>query len=205
MLSTFKRYFNIIAVSFMIGSTAIFFVQNRKIKNLNSELASVTNNSNYYEALAAAKDSENRTLQLTSDQLATSKDSIIQQLNEVKKKLKIKDKELESAHVINTEVKDTTSVDIKTKDIDFTKEVILNPLTKITVIRKDSVLTTLLDLKNQQILFIEEKKEYRRKYKNGWRRFWKFDFKKDNVKRYQIENSNNLIKVTDTRVIELKK
>ncbi len=204
MFSLIRKYFNIIAVSFIIGFTAIFFIQNNKIKKLDKELAAVTNNYQYYESLAGSKDKQNRVLQLTVDQLNTSKDSLIQAVNEAKKKLKIKDKDLSSAHVINTETKDTTTVTI-TKEVDFTKELKLNSLTTITVSRKDSVLTTILDLKNQQILFIEEKKEYRNQYKNGWKRFWNFDFKKDRIKRYQITNSNDLIKVTDTRVVELNK
>ena len=204
MFSLIRKYFNIVAVSFIIGFTAIFFIQNNKIKKLDKELAAVTNNYQYYESLAGSKDKQNRVLQLTVDQLNTSKDSLIQAVSEAKKKLKIKDKDLSSAHVINTETKDTTTVTI-TKEVDFTKELKLNSLTTITVSRKDSVLTTILDLKNQQILFIEEKKEYRNQYKNGWKRFWHFDFKKDRIKRYQITNSNDLIKVTDTRVVELNK
>nr|DAN50999.1 MAG TPA: hypothetical protein [Crassvirales sp.] len=30
-----------------------------------------------------------------------------------------------------------------------------------------------------------------------------FDWKKDRVRKYQIHNSNNLIRVTDTRVVEV--
>ena len=100
-------------------------------------------------------------------------------------------------------MKDTTTVKIITKEVDFTKELKLNSLTTITVSRKDSILTTILDLKNQQILIVEEKKEYRNKYKNGWQRFWHFDWKKDRVQKYQIKNTNDLIKVTDTRVIKM--
>lgn len=55
-------------------------------------------------------------------------------------------------------MKDTTTVKIITKEVDFTKELKLNSLTTITVSRKDSILTTILDLKNQQILIVEEKK-----------------------------------------------
>ena len=100
-------------------------------------------------------------------------------------------------------MKDTTTVKIITKEVDFTKELKLNSLTTITVSRKDSILTTILDLKNQQILIVEEKKEYRNKYKNLWKRFWHFDWKKDRVQKYQIKNTNDLIKVTDTRVIKM--
>ena len=85
------------------------------------------------------------------------------------------------------------------------EELKLNDLTTIIVSRKDSILTAKIDIKNQQIIFVEDKKEYKNRYKNGWVRFWHFDWKKIHVKNYQIVNSNPLIKVTDTRIIELPK
>jgi hypothetical protein len=94
---------------------------------------------------------------------------------------------------------------IKEKLIDFNEELKLNDLTTIIVSRKDSILTAKIDIKNQQIIFIEDKKEYKRSYKNWLLRFFHFDFKKIHTKKYQIVNSNPLIKVTDTRIIELPK
>nr|UVX60282.1 MAG: hypothetical protein [Bacteriophage sp.] len=58
-------------------------------------------------------------------------------------------------------MKDSASVEIKTKNVDFSEKLKLNELTTITVNRKDSILTAILDLRNSQILFVEEKKEYR--------------------------------------------
>jgi hypothetical protein len=58
-------------------------------------------------------------------------------------------------------MKDSASVEIKTKNVDFSEKLKLNELTIITVNRKDSILTAILDLRNSQILFVEEKKEYR--------------------------------------------
>ena len=49
------------------------------------------------------------------------------------------------------------------------------------------------------------KKEYKNFYKNGWVRFWHFDWRRIRIKKYQVVNSNPLIKVTDTRVIEIGK
>ena len=73
------------------------------------------------------------------------------------------------------------------------------------VSRKDSILKATLDIKNQQILFVEEKKEYKNKYRNAFVRFFHFDWKRIRTKKYQIVNSNPIIKVTDTRIIELPK
>ena len=191
----------LLAAVLVLGLTCVW--QGNKIKTQDARISQIYNNYKYYESQFNGTEKENRVLQLTVNELKLSKDSLVQAVNKAKKELKVKDQNLKEAHVINTEMKDTTTVKIITKEVDFTKELKLNSLTTITVSRKDSILTTILDLKNQQILIVEEKKEYRNKYKNGWQRFWHFDWKKDKVQKYQIKNTNDLIKVTDTRVIKM--
>lgn len=186
-----------------LGLTCVW--QGNKIKTQDARISQIYNNYKYYESQFNNTEKQNRVLQLTVNELKLSKDSLVQAVNKAKKELKVKDQDLKEAHVINTEMKDTTTVKIITKEVDFTKELKLNSLTTITVSRKDSILTTILDLKNQQILIVEEKKEYRNKYKNGFVRFLHFDWKRDKVKKYSIINSNPLIKVTDTRVLEIPK
>lgn len=193
----------LLAAVLALGLTCVW--QGNKIKTQDARISQIYNNYKYYESQFNNTEKQNRVLQLTVNELRLSKDSLVQAVNKAKKELKVKDQNLKEAHVINTETKDTTTVKIITKEVDFTKELKLNSLTTITVSRKDSILTTILDLKNQQILIVEEKKEYRNKYKNGFVRFLHFDWKRDKVKKYSIINSNPLIKVTDTRVLEIPK
>lgn len=203
MLSAIKSYLSKLAVIIIIGLTAFCFYQNKRINVLDTELGQVTNNYEYYQSLTGKLKEQNRTLQLSIADLNNTKDSLLQTAKEVQKELKIKDKNLQQVQVINTQMKDTATTQIITKDVNFKKELKLNPLTTITIERKDSILTAILDLRNSQILFVEEKKQYRNKYKNGFQRFLHFDWKKDRVRKYQIQNSNSLIKVTDTRVVEV--
>lgn len=203
MLSAIKSYLSKLAVIIIIGLTAFCFYQNKRINVLDTELGQVTNNYEYYQSLTGKLKEQNRTLQLSIADLNNANDSLLQNALEVQKKLKIKDKNLQQVQVINTQMKDTAATQIITKDVNFKKELKLNPLTTITIERKDSILTAILDLRNSQILFVEEKKQYRNKYKNGFQRFLHFDWKKDRVRKYQIQNSNSLIKVTDTRVVEV--
>ena len=198
-MNIFKKL--LLAAVLALGLTCVW--QGNKIKTQDARISQIYNNYKYYESQFNNTEKQNRVLQLTVNELKLSKDSLVQAVNKAKKELKVKDQNLKEAHVINTEMKDTTTVKIITKEVDFTKELKLNSLTTITVSRKDSILTTILDLKNQQILIVEEKKEYRNKYKNLWKRFWNFDWKKDRVQKYQIKNTNDLIKVTDTRVIKM--
>lgn len=197
--------FRIVAVSFICLLIATIFFQNRQLKNKTKEIDRITNNVRAYEEIIDNSKEHNRVLQLTIQELNQSKDSLIQQVKTAQKELKIKDKNLDKVQVINTEIKDTVHTVIKHKLIDFDEKLELNPLTTIIVSRKDSILTAKIDIKNQQILFVEEQKEYRNKYRSRWSRFWHLDYKKIRTRKYQIINSNPLIKVTDTRVIEVSK
>ena len=205
VVNWFVKYYKIVAVGLVSLLIATIFIQNHKLQKLNKEIDRVTNNLRSYEESASDLTKRNRVLQLTIDELNTSQDSLIQQVNETKKKLKIKDKNLTNVSVINTEIKDSVKTVIKHKLVDFKEELKLNELTTIIVSRKDSILKAKLDIANQQIIFVENKREYKNKYKSGWVRFWHFDFKKIITRQYHIENSNPLIKVTDTRVIEVSK
>ena len=193
----------LLAAVLALGLTCVW--QGNKIKTQDARISQIYNNYKYYESQFNGTEKENRVLQLTVNELKLSKDSLVQAVNKAKKELKVKDQNLKEAHVINTEMKDSASVEIKTKNVDFSEKLKLNELTTITVNRKDSILTAILDLRNSQILFVEEKKEYRNQYKNGFQRFLHFDWKKDRVRKYQIHNSNKLIKVTDTRIVEVTK
>lgn len=204
MLTFLKNIFNKMAVIIIVGLTAICVFQKNKIDSLDQDLGIAKNNYEYYQSLTDRLGSENRVLQLSVNELNNSKDSLIQDVKQLQKKLKIMDKNLKEIHVINTEVRDTVQTIIEPEQMDFEKELKLNSLTTIIVSKKDSILSAVLDFRNQQTLFVEDKKKYRNQYKNWFQRLIHFDFKKDHIKTYRIENSNDLMRVTDTRVIEIK-
>lgn len=196
-----KGNFNIIAVIIISILTAIFVFQRNQLNKKDIEIDRLYNNVQYYEELNDSTKDNNRILQLTIEELNNSKDSVITQLNNTRKELNIKNKELELVSSQTQEVKLDTTIIVN--DNDFKYEIKPNNLTSLIIEKKDSILTANLDIKNQQTLFISHKKEYKNQYKNWFRRLLKFDFKKHNVYRYNIINSNDLIKVTDTRVIQI--
>lgn len=182
--------------------TVTIFVLGGQLNKKNEEINRLSNNIQAYEQLVTNKEEINTTLQLTVKELTNSQDSLLQQLNTVRQELKIKNRNLKQAQVINTVIKDTVTKVI-TVNKNFNETLKINPLTTIKVTRTDSILTAKIDIQNQQILFIEEKKVYKNKYKNAWIRFWHFDWKKIRVRKYQIQNSNPIIRVTDTRIVEI--
>lgn len=205
IVNWFTNNFRLVIVSIFAILVMTIFILSRQLTKKNIELDRLQNNVEAYQQLVEDKDKANGVLQLTVNELNNSKDSLIKQIKAVQKELKVKDKNLQNASVINTVIRDTIQTIIEPKQIDFDKELKLNDLTTITVSRKDSILSAKLEIYNSQVILVEEKKQYKRKYKNGFIRFLHFDFKRIRVRKYQINNSNSLIKVTSTRVIEMQK
>lgn len=202
IISWLSKNFKVLAV-FIIGIFAAFIVlQHNQLKDKNKEIDRLNNNILYYQEQQDTLQNDNRVLRLTVDEFKDSKDSIVSQLNNIRKELNIKDKQLEQAQSQTQQIIVDTAIVVKQDNF---KEVIRpNELTSIIIAKTDSILTAKIDIKNTQTLFLSSKKEYKRQYKNWFRRLLKFDFKKQRVYRYTIKNSNELIKVTDTKLITLE-
>lgn len=198
----FTKNIKVVVISIIGLLVATIFVQQHQLNDKKTEINRLYNNVQAYEQIVDNTEQNSRVLQLTINELNNSKDSLLRQVQDIKKELKVKDKNLKQAQVINTVIKDTITKTI-TVDRDFDETLKLNSLTTIKVTRTDSILTAKLHIQNVQTLFVEEKKVWKNKYKNGLIRFFRFDFKKIRVKNYQIKNSNPLIKVMDTRIIEI--
>lgn len=196
-----KSNFNVIAVVIIMMLTAFLFIQNNKLKYVNNRLDAVQNNYEYYMNKSSNVEQQNKVLQLIIDDYKETKDSLVTEIKTTQKKLEIKDKELRQAQLLKQQIKHDTTVVVKSND--FKLEIKPNNLTSIIINKKDSLLTHSLSIQNQQTLFITNKRIYRNKYKNWFTRLLHFDFKKKNNISYQIHNSNDIIEITDSRMIEL--
>lgn len=191
----------------IIIAFSLLFINNirlqNKVNSLDKELARSINNASTWENIANSNIDNNNTLKLTIQEYKNSNDSLIKVINDQQEKLKIKDNQLYQITSTETVIRDTIVEKIPINDTDFTIELKPNQLTTITVSRKDSIFTHTMEILNRQDLFIYTKKVYRNQYKNFFQRLIHFDFKKDKINKYQIVNSNDLIKVIDTRVINI--
>lgn len=191
----------------IIIAFSLLFINNirlqNKVNSLDKELARSINNASTWENIANSNIDNNNTLELTIQEYKNSNDSLIKVINDQQEKLKIKDNQLYQMASTETVIRDTIVEKIPINDTDFTIELKPNQLTTITVSRKDSIFTHTMEILNRQDLFIYTKKVYRNQYKNFFQRLIHFDFKKDKINKYQIVNSNDLIKVIDTRVINI--
>ena len=196
-----KNNFHIIAVTIIMMLTAFLFIQNNKLKVTRDTLDKVQSNYEYYMNKSSNVEQQNRVLQLTIEDYKETKDSLINEVKTTQKKLKIKEKELKQTQLQKQEIKHDTTVIVKSDN--FQLEIKPNSLTSIIINKQDSLLTHKLSIKNTQTLYVTNNRVYRNKYKNWFVRLLHFDWKKKNNVEYQIHNSNNLIEITDSRMIEL--
>lgn len=203
VVSWFKKYYKIIAVIVISMLTAILFYQHDQLQKKNLEIDRVTNNYEFYMKQTAESIQQNQVLQLTLNEYKETKDSLIQKIKATQKKLKIKEKELSQMQIQEQEIVHDTTVVVKSND--FEVEIKPNSLTSIIISRKDTLLKHHLDIRNSQTVFVGQKKIYKRQYKNWFQRLLHFDFKKKTIYKYQIDNSNKLIKIENTRIVELSK
>lgn len=115
-----KKYLYLIlmvAFGVLIASNAILY---KNKKRLQSELSSATTNVIGYQSLLDSINNKCVQLEMTVGQINNSNDSLINKLNEAKRELKIKDKNLESMQYIS---ETTTKVDsIILRDSIFIKD-----------------------------------------------------------------------------------
>lgn len=191
----------ILVLFLYLGASNMYY--SSKVKKLDKELGIALNNSKQYASLLDQNKADNRVLQLTINDFKNSNDSLIKVVSEQRDKLSIKDKELDQAMSVKTVLRDTITQVIPAKEKNFLVELKPNQLTTIKIQRVDSMITCIPEIYNTQDLFIYSRKEYRNKRKNFFSRLIRFDFKKDKIQRYQILNTNSLIQVEDTRIINI--
>ena len=129
-MSKLKLWIIGILVAIFVGLGVATKVQYDKIQVLNTELLVATNNNKAYEAERDSLKNKTIQFQFAVDQLNHSKDSLISHLNDVRKTLKVKDKEINALQYfasINSK-HDTIYLKEHTTDTVFQKGVALDTL-----------------------------------------------------------------------------
>ena len=127
---TVKSWLILIAIVILIGLGAVVKFQYEKIQQLNTELLVSENNNKAYEAERDSLRTNAIQFQFTIDQLNYSKDSLVERVNEIRKQLKIKDKqinELQYFASVNSKV-DTIYLKEHSVDTVFQKGVAIDTL-----------------------------------------------------------------------------
>lgn len=197
-------------LSLLVGLLVVFSINiYRQNKRLSKSLEIAQNNIEAYQGILNGSQQANNVLKLDMSQLRNINDSLIQKIDSVREQLKLKPKVIKTTATQTQTIYVTASKGVRGQDIIKTiqkdtvyKDTIqINPLTKVNyTIGKDTVSVN-LDIKNQQFLYVYKHRQYKNK-KSFIKRLFTLDFKKVDMYKYQIVNTNNIIKTSDVRVIE---
>lgn len=174
--------------------------------NMRNERDRYIGNQNAYVDIINRKIDNARVLELTVADLRNSNDKMIHYTDSVRKSLKRpknKPGDVSVGAGTSINVRDTNII-INQCDFKLDTTINYNKFTKSSIkINKDTLITG-LNINNILSLFVYSHGEFVNTYKNGWIRFWHFDWKKEYVLKYDIVNSNDLIKTDSVRVYKMR-
>ena len=191
-------------IAFCVASGILY---HNKANRLSQELKMANNNIEAYQDALNGAQQASGVLRLDMKKLKDYNDKLVQQLDSVRKIEKLKSKEIQVAatqkQIINVNKSKGVGGDIITilKDSVYKDSLQYNNLTKVYyTIGKDSV-NIKLDVQNTQYLYVYKHREYKNK-KNFFKRLITFDWKKKDVYKYKIRNTNDILKEDSIRIIE---
>lgn len=186
-------------------ASGIFY--HNKANRLSDELKMANNNIEAYQDALYGTQQASGVLRLDVKKLSECNDKLVQQIDSIRKIQKVKKNEIQVAatqkQILNVNKSKGVGGDIITiiKDSTYKDSLQYNPLTKVYyTIGKDSV-NIKLDVQNTQYLYVYKHREYKNK-KNFFKRLITFDWKKKDVYKYKIHNTNDLLKEDSIKIIE---
>ena len=200
-----KKYYDLANIAILGVCIVVLYNQNNKTKEENAVL--VSNQKAFMAENSALKD-ENRVFKFTVEQLNYSNDSILQEMNKVRKSLSIKDKNLNQIQYITSEI---TKVDT----LVFRDTIFQEPSLDIDTTLNDewynlrlhlkypSTIVTTPSFRSDKYILVESVKET----VNPPKKFWLFRLfqKKHTVLKVDVVEKNPYIKNKDSRFIEILK
>lgn len=165
------------------------------------------NNIEAYQGYLNDSQQANNVLRLDIESLQNQNDKLLQQVDSVREELKIKPSQITTAatqtQVLYVNEGKGVGGDLSDilKDTTYTDTIQYNNLTSVYYTISNDTVTIAIDLRNTQYLYIYSKKEYKNK-KSFLKRLFTLDFKKIVKYKYEIVNTNDLLKTEDVRIIE---
>lgn len=207
-----KKFFSsvpmyILIVAVFIGTLVHF---NAKITSLTKENTILNNNNKAYEQelenLEDSLISKRVTYEMTVRELNNSKNKIVKELNNARKEIGIKDKQIkELIHFNSTIALDTTIMININEECQFDTVIEYNPQTvfkvAITKIDTNIILRHSADISGSFNAYTYESTEW--KESNFFKRLFLFRWKKYHYKSNVLTSDNALIKIKDFKVIKV--
>ena len=121
-----KIVFIVVALFLLAGFFCLLKIQHDKIKNLNNTVLVLENNNKAFEQENSNLKDKAIEFQYTIDQINHNNDSLINRINEIRKQLKIKDKQITALQYVASETHKSDSIIVH--DTIFRKGVALDTL-----------------------------------------------------------------------------
>lgn len=201
-----KNKIIIIAFCIIICLSGAIVLLLKNNKSVSDKLNIATNNYKTYESLYSKTKESNKELLLTIDMLNYSQDSIVQEINKIRKEKKILNKEIKrlSQVISETQLKDTVSV----RDTVFQKGVkidttLKNPWYTIDLgLYYPDTIAVGVKIPSKQTIMVYNRKETIDPPKKCW--LGRLFQKKHIVTNVQVIEENPYIKTTQSTFIEVK-
>lgn len=167
------------------------------------------NNIEAYQGLLDSSQQANNVLRLDIKDLQNQKDEALHRVDSIRKLLKLKPKTISVAatqsQIIN--VNDSKGVEggnIITilKDTTYQDSIKYNPLTTVYYTIGTDTVNIGLKVENDMYFYLYTERQYKNK-KNFIKRLFTWDWKKVNIHKYEIYNTNDIIKTDNVRVVEV--
>lgn len=167
------------------------------------------NNIEAYQGLLDSSQQANNVLRLDIKDLQNQKDEALHRVDSIRRLLKLKPKTISVAatqsQIIN--VNDSKRVEggnIITilKDTTYQDSIKYNPLTTVYYTIGTDTVNIGLKVENDMYFYLYTERQYKNK-KNFIKRLFTWDWKKVNIHKYDIYNTNDIIKTDNVRVVEV--
>lgn len=198
----------IYSISALIAIVGIFGIKAayNNYKKTKVELTAYKNNQIQYENIISNNTKDKRVLELSNSDLKYSNDKLVHSIDSIGKLLKrAANKPGDVSSGITSQIHDTAVIIIPGIDsCAFDTTIVHNEFTKSRVIAKNNVVKEILDVNNTEYLYVYSSREYVNTYKSFLGRLFHLDWHKVTLDRYDIENTNKLIKNSDIRIIKVR-
>lgn len=194
----------VLGYAVLIGALAIAL---KDEGNMKANWKTATANVKAYDKLFSSSRDKNVAYQLTIDQLNHANDSILQELNDTRKRLKIKNKDLKSVQYITSTIEKTDTIILK--DTVFKSRANVDTLIrddwyslKLKLLYPDTVIAT-PSFKSEKNIIASTKKETVNPPKKLW--LLRLFQRKHRVLQVNVIEKNPYVKDSESRYVEIIK
>ena len=204
MFSNIKNILSVAAIAAIIALSGYAYILKGVSEKNKADALRHESNSEFYQGQLSAEASKNIALRLTVEELENSKDSVLVEMNKLKKKKGGIGKSKPGDILIGS----TGSIDVEgeikipnTAKFKLDTVIIFNRMTKSYIKIDSTSVKNRLDIDFGIFFNIGSRLAYKNERKNWFDRLMHLDYKKKAVIKYEYEFTNEAIKPSDIRVV----